>query len=73
MAERSGKDALWNAAASHLTLMVVRMAGDHERGSLDETNPPDYAVRIIAMPRDPGGGSPCANDAPSDRHTDGAP
>ncbi|MEU6674027.1 helix-turn-helix domain-containing protein [Streptomyces sp. NPDC046925] len=53
IAERSGRDQLWNAAASHLTLMIVRMAGDHERGSLDDTAPADYGDRIIAMLRGP--------------------
>jgi AcrR family transcriptional regulator len=49
IAERSGRDQLWNAAAAHLTLMIVGMAHDHARDSLDETAPADYADRIITM------------------------
>jgi AcrR family transcriptional regulator len=49
IAERSGRDQLWNAAAAHLTMMILTMAYDHERDSLDETTPADYADRIIAM------------------------
>ncbi|MFD3585688.1 TetR/AcrR family transcriptional regulator [Streptomyces sp. NPDC058683] len=49
IAERSGRDQLWNAAAAHLTLMIVGMAHDHARDSLDETAPADYADRIIRM------------------------
>jgi AcrR family transcriptional regulator len=49
IAERSGKDQLWNAAAAHITMMIISMASDHERDSLDETAPADYADRIIAM------------------------
>jgi AcrR family transcriptional regulator len=49
IAERSGKDPLWNAAAAHITMMIITMAFDHERDSLDETAPADYADRIIAM------------------------
>ena len=47
--ERSGRDQLWNAAAAHITMMIIAMALDHERDSLDETAPADYADRIIAM------------------------
>jgi len=49
IAERSGRDHLWNAAAAHITMMIIAMALDHERDSLDETAPADYADRIIAM------------------------
>ncbi|MFE4961976.1 TetR/AcrR family transcriptional regulator [Streptomyces sp. NPDC056660] len=49
IAERSGRDQLWNAAAAHLTLTIVGMAHDHARDSLDETAPADYADRIITM------------------------
>ena len=49
IAERSGRDQLWNAAAAHLTMMIIAMASDHERDTLDETAPADYADRIIAM------------------------
>lgn len=49
IAERSGRDQLWNAAAAHLTMMILTMAYDHERDSLDETTPADYADRIIAI------------------------
>jgi AcrR family transcriptional regulator len=52
IAERSGKDPLWNAAAAHITMMIITMAFDHERDSLDETAPADYADRIIAMLHD---------------------
>lgn len=48
IAERSGRDQLWNSAAAHLTIMIITMASDHERDSLDETAPADYADRIIA-------------------------
>ncbi|MEU4928794.1 helix-turn-helix domain-containing protein [Streptomyces yokosukanensis] len=54
IAERSGRDHLWNAAAAHLTLMIVGMAYDHERDSLDETTPADYADRVMAMLHDSG-------------------
>ncbi|MGW7419711.1 TetR/AcrR family transcriptional regulator [Streptomyces sp. NPDC054813] len=49
IAERSGRDPLWNAAAAHLTLTIVGMAHDHARDTLDRTAPADYADRIIAM------------------------
>jgi AcrR family transcriptional regulator len=49
IAERSGRDQLWNAAAAHLTMMIIAMASDHERDTLDETAQADYADRIIAM------------------------
>ena len=49
IAERSGRDPLWNAAAAHITMMIITMAFDHERDSLDDTAPADYADRIIAM------------------------
>ncbi|MEU2621798.1 helix-turn-helix domain-containing protein [Streptomyces sp. NPDC007157] len=49
IAERSGRDPLWNAAAAHLTLTIVGMAHDHARDTLDGTTPADYADRIIAM------------------------
>ncbi|MEU6610187.1 helix-turn-helix domain-containing protein [Streptomyces shenzhenensis] len=49
IAERSGRDQLWNAAAAHLTLMIIAMAYDHDRDSLDETPPADHADRIMAM------------------------
>ncbi|HEX3783261.1 MAG TPA: helix-turn-helix domain-containing protein [Pseudonocardiaceae bacterium] len=48
IAERSGRDPLWNAAAAHLTIMIITMAHDHDRDSFDETTPADYADRIIA-------------------------
>ena len=56
IAERSGREPLWNAAAAHITMMIIAMAFDHERDSLDETAPGDYADRIIAMLH--GSGSP---------------
>jgi AcrR family transcriptional regulator len=49
IAARSGRDQLWNAAAAHLTMMVITMALDHERDSLDEATPADYADQIIGM------------------------
>ncbi|MER5524203.1 helix-turn-helix domain-containing protein [Streptomyces sp. NPDC002677] len=49
IAERSGRDPLWNAAAAHLTLTIVGMAHDHARDTLDGTAPADYADRIITM------------------------
>lgn len=49
IAERSGRDQLWNAAAAQLTIMIVAMAYDHDRAGLDDTSPADYADRIIAM------------------------
>jgi AcrR family transcriptional regulator len=49
IAERSGEDELWNAAAAHLTMMIITMAFDHERDSLDETSSTDYADQIITM------------------------
>ncbi|WP_089099595.1 TetR/AcrR family transcriptional regulator [Streptomyces hyaluromycini] len=49
IAERSGRDQLWNAAAAHLALVIVGMAYDHERDSFDTTRPADHADRIIAM------------------------
>ena len=54
IAERSGRDQLWNTAAAQLTIMIVGMAYDHDRASLDHTSldhtsPADYADRIIAM------------------------
>jgi AcrR family transcriptional regulator len=49
IAERSGRDQLWDAAAAHLTIMIIGMAYDHDRDSLDETTPADYADQIIAM------------------------
>jgi AcrR family transcriptional regulator len=49
IAERSGRDQLWNAAAAHLTMMIIAMASDHERDTFDKTAPADYADRIIAM------------------------
>jgi AcrR family transcriptional regulator len=49
IAERSGRDQLWNTAAAHITIMIISMALDHERDSLDETAPADHADRIIAM------------------------
>ena len=54
IAERSGRDQLWNAAAAHLTLMIIEMTFDHERDTLDETQPTEYADRIIAMLHGPG-------------------
>ncbi|SEP38425.1 TetR/AcrR family transcriptional regulator [Amycolatopsis saalfeldensis] len=48
IAERSGRDDLWNAAAAQLTIMVITMTFDHDRESLDETTPADYADRILA-------------------------
>ncbi|MFD8815736.1 hypothetical protein ACFV23_30680, partial [Streptomyces sp. NPDC059627] len=58
IAERSGRDQLWNAAAAHLTLMIVGMAYDHDRDSLDTTAPADYADRIITMLHDDDAGTP---------------
>jgi AcrR family transcriptional regulator len=49
IAARSGRDQLWNAAAAHLTMMIITMALDHERDSLDEATPADYADQIIEM------------------------
>jgi hypothetical protein len=49
IAERSGRDQLWSAAAAHLTMLIIAMASDHERDTLDETAPAAYADRIIAM------------------------
>lgn len=49
IAERSGRDQLWNAAAAHLAIMIIGMAFDHDRDSLDQTTPADYADRVIAM------------------------
>jgi AcrR family transcriptional regulator len=49
IAERSGQDQLWNAAAAHLTMMIITMAFDHERDSLDIATPASYADEIIAM------------------------
>jgi len=49
IAERSGRDQLWNTAAAQLTIMILGMAYDHDRDSLDDTSPADYADRIIAM------------------------
>lgn len=49
IAERSGRDQLWNAAAANITIMIIGMAYDHDRDSLDDTTPTDYADRIIAM------------------------
>jgi AcrR family transcriptional regulator len=52
ISERSGRDDLWNAAASHLTIMIITMAFDHDRDSLDETTPAEYANRIMATLHD---------------------
>jgi AcrR family transcriptional regulator len=49
IAERSGRDQLWNAAAAHLTMMIITMAFDHERDSFDATTSTDYADQIITM------------------------
>lgn len=49
IAERSGQDQLWNAAAAHITMMIITMAFDFERDSLDGTTTADYADEIIAM------------------------
>jgi AcrR family transcriptional regulator len=49
IAERSGQEQLWNAAAAHITMMIITMAFDHERDSLDEISSADYADQIIAM------------------------
>jgi AcrR family transcriptional regulator len=54
IAERSGRDQLWNAAAAHITIMIIEMALDHDRDSLDETAPTNYADKIIAMLHGPG-------------------
>jgi AcrR family transcriptional regulator len=48
IAERSGRDQVWNAAAAHLTIMIITMAFDHERDSLDEATPAEYANRVMA-------------------------
>ena len=56
IAERSGRDPLWNEAAAHLTIMIIGMAADHDRDSLDEITPNRYADQIIAMLH--GAGSP---------------
>jgi AcrR family transcriptional regulator len=49
IAERSGRDQLWNAAAAHLTIMIIGMAYDHNRDTLDGITPTHYADQIIAM------------------------
>ena len=49
IAMRSGRNQLWNAAAAHLTMMIITMALDHERDSLDEATPAAYADQIIKM------------------------
>jgi AcrR family transcriptional regulator len=49
IAKRSGQDQLWNAAAAHITMMIITMAFDFERDSLDGTTSADYADQIIAM------------------------
>ena len=56
IAERSGRHQLWNAAAAHLVYMVIEMALDHERDTLDEISPAEYGDQIIGMLH--GGGSP---------------
>ena len=54
IAERSGRDHQWNAAAAHIAMMIIAMASDHERDTFDETAPADYADQIIAMLHGPG-------------------
>jgi AcrR family transcriptional regulator len=49
--ERSARDQVWNAAAAHLTIMIITMVFDHERDSLDETTPTEYANQIMATLR----------------------
>jgi hypothetical protein len=49
LAERNGKDRPWNAAAAHLVIMVISLAFDHQRDSLDETTGGDHTDRISAM------------------------
>lgn len=61
IAERSGREPLWNAAAAHLTLMILSMAFDHERDSLDRIRPADHAEQIIATLH--GAGSPLPRSA----------
>jgi AcrR family transcriptional regulator len=50
VAERSGRDQLWNAAAAHLTLVIVGMAHDHDRDSSDETAPADALLATLREP-----------------------
>jgi AcrR family transcriptional regulator len=63
IAERSGRDQLWNAAAAHLTMMIVTMAFDHERDSFDATASTDYADQIITMLHGSNNPLPVRNDA----------
>ena len=54
IAERSGREQLWNAAAAHITMMIIGMAYDHNRDTFDEITPSAYADRIITMMRSAG-------------------
>lgn len=51
IAERVGRgaDPLWVAAAAHLALMIIQISADHDRDTFDETNPADYAARLMAL------------------------
>lgn len=49
IAERSGQDQRWNAAAAHLTIMIITMAFDFERDTVRTTTSAAYADQIIAM------------------------
>lgn len=49
IAERSGRDQLWNSAAAHLTMMIITMAFDHERDSIETTTSACYADQIVEM------------------------
>jgi AcrR family transcriptional regulator len=51
IAERSANGPLWDGAAAHLTVMIIGMAHDHNRSTLDPADPVDYANQIIAMLR----------------------
>ena len=52
IAERSGRDPLWNEAAAHITIMIFSMALENGRNGRDETSPAEYADRIIATLHD---------------------
>ncbi|WP_051792548.1 TetR/AcrR family transcriptional regulator [Amycolatopsis jejuensis] len=48
---RTGPDAdpLWITTAAHTTTMVLHIALDHDRGTVEPGNPADYARRIIDL------------------------
>lgn len=54
IAERSDQGQVWNAAAAHVATMILTMAFDHERDSIDETRPVDHADQVMAMLRGAG-------------------